>query len=151
MPKPIFFEFKKIISSDNKISGEMTIKACKALIYTYDTVDDYIYFKFKNSGITFRACEMNEIRYLRGKIDSIFYFYILQDLMLFLPGNGVFPVKFDRTGDTPKRPINGIWRITDGVLFRQVKDPLVIMNGVEISMCGGDTRFLSKIVSDNLI
>ena len=71
--------------------------------------------------------------------------------MLLLPGNGVLPVKLDRSTGNVRRFINGIYSITDGVLFRQVSDPIVIMNGVEISMCGDRSRFLSDIISESEI
>ena len=108
----------------------MTIKTCKALIYTYEIENDHIFFIFKANGINYRSCRSDEIRFFRAKIDSIFYFYILQELMLFLPGNGLFPIKFSREQGSVGRPINGIWTLTDGVLFRQVTDQAVIMNGL---------------------
>ena len=51
-------------------------------------------------------------------------------MMLFLPGDGVSPIKFDRSAGSTGRPINGIWTITDGAFFRHVTDSAVIMNGL---------------------
>ena len=44
--------------------------------------------------------------------------------------------------------INGVWSLTDGPFFSKVIDPLVIINGMEIAMCKGSSRFLVETPSE---
>ena len=97
-----------------------------------------------------RGCLRGELAYLRTKIDTIFYFYTLDGILLLLPPNGQLPVKLDRQLQS-SHSINGIWRITDGVFFGRVTDPLVISNGPELALCRGKARHSVKIKGPALI
>ena len=57
-----------------------------------------------------------------------------------MPPNGQLPVKLDRNVASSGQSISGIWRITDGVFFGRITDPLVITNGPEMALCGGKSR-----------
>jgi hypothetical protein len=57
-----------------------------------------------------------------------------------VPPNGQLPVKLDRIIASSGQSLSGIWRITDGVFFGKITDPLVIANGPEMALCGGKSR-----------
>jgi hypothetical protein len=125
----------------------LTVSACRVLTYRYTVKDDQLFLRIEAENATEKSCVAQEMAYIRSKMDSTFYFYIMDRIMLFLPPNNQLPIKLDRKIDLSKPALNGVWRITDGVLFSRVTDPLVIMNGVKISMCQGSTSFNSDFTS----
>jgi hypothetical protein len=107
--------------------------------------DDQIFLRFAGTGRPIRACAQNELAFLRGYLDTVFYFYILDTVLLLLTPSGN-PVKLDRAIDLSRPNLNSQYTITSAFTFDPIADPLVIANSTHLALCRGSTLFSYRVV-----